>query len=175
MSEHTPSGNRLDNPSVRSEPTDLNFRGVALFAAGLVAILVVVAAGVWGFLHVMAAREAEHKRVEYPWPRETPRTETAAPVRDDRSQLPPLPRLEGFDPGPVEGKSDIKEQVAREQKRLSEYGWIDRKTGVVHIPIREAMKKTAGQLKARDGKDDDEFLQAPSGSSSGRMPRGGSK
>jgi len=30
-----------------------------------------------------------------------------------------------------------------EDRRLSNYGWVDRKTGVVHIPIEEAMRQLA--------------------------------
>jgi hypothetical protein len=175
MSEHTRPEHDLNNPSVRSEPTDLSFRGVMLFGVGLVAVLVVAAAGSWGFLHLMAAREAEQKKAEYVWPPEETRPETASPARDDQSRLPPLPHLEGFEKEMTKGTIENKEQVKRENQRLREYGWIDRDAGVVHVPIDVAMRKTAGRLKSRDGTDEDEFLQAPSSSSSGRMPRGGSK
>jgi hypothetical protein len=86
-----------------------------------------------------------------------------------------LPHLEGFGKEMTKGTIENKEQVKRENQRLREYGWIDRDAGVVHVPIDVAMRKTAGRLKSRDGTDEDEFLQAPSSSSSGRMPRGGSK
>ena len=185
MSEPTPSEQGLNNPSVRSEPTDLSFRGVMLFGVGLVTVLVIVAAGAWGFLQLMAAREAEQKRPDYSWPPEKPPTESAAPAQADRSRLPPIPELEGISALRQEGSPEIgyqgrrggnlKEQVAREERRLGEYGWENRQAGIVHIPITVAMKNTAARLKAREGKDVDEFLQAPSGSSSGRMPRGGSK
>jgi hypothetical protein len=157
MSEHSPAPNGLRNPSVRSEPTDLNIRGVALFAAGLVAILVLVAAGTWWFLHLMVAREAEQKKAENHWPREAP----------------PTPRLEGLNPESADQPPEIKEQVRRETQRLESYGWVKGEKGVVHIPIKVAMKKLGNKLPAREGTDTDEFLQAPSGSSSGRMPRGG--
>jgi hypothetical protein len=52
---------------------------------------------------------------------------------------------------------------------------VDRDRNVVHVPIEEAMKKARAKLNARSGTDVDEFLQAPSRSSSGRMPRGGPK
>jgi hypothetical protein len=181
MSEHTPSEEGLNNPSVHSEPTDLSFRGVALFGVGLVAVLVVVATGSWGLLHLMVAREADQKKADYSWPPEKTPTGSATAAQDDQSQLPPIPNLEGRAQGTAEIKKQgqreesYKDQVKREEKYLEEYGWVEGKPGVVHIPIKEAMKKTAGRLKARDGKDEDEFLQAPSGSSSGRMPRGGSK
>jgi hypothetical protein len=67
----------------------------------------------------------------------------------------------------------VQEQMRDEDKRLAGYGWVDREKGLVHIPIEEAMKKLAGHLPARDGKDVNEFLDAPSRSSSGQVPRGG--
>jgi hypothetical protein len=175
MSDHPAGGDGLHNPSVRSEPTDLSFKGVALFAGGLVGILVVVAAGVWGLLHLLVAREAEQKKVEYSWPSENERRTPTKAGSDEHSHLPPLPRLEGMDIERADQPSDIKEQVQRENDRLNSYGWVDRDHNIVYIPIEEAMRKTRAKLRARSGTDVDEFLQAPSRSSSGRMPRGGSK
>jgi hypothetical protein len=46
---------------------------------------------------------------------------------------------------------------ARDLKLLSSYGWVDRKAGVAHIPIDEAMKLVAGGAR-------------PSGSEPGTPP-----
>jgi hypothetical protein len=159
MSEHPPAGQNLNNPSVRSEPSDLSFRGVVIFGVGLVAVLLAVAAGAWGFLMLMSARAVDQKKLETSWPRE----------------LPPSPRLEGLNPETAEQPPEIREQVRRENQRLESYGWVKGEQGVVHIPIKVAMKKLANKLPAREGSDTDEFLHAPSGSSSGRMPRGGTE
>jgi hypothetical protein len=175
MSDHPPSGDSLHNPSVRSEPTDLSFRGVALFAGGLFAMLVVLGAGIWGLLHLFVAREAEQKKVEHSWPTENERIVQTVAGNDEHSRLPTLPRLEGMDLERADQPGDIKEQVQKENDRLNSYGWVDRERNVVHIPIEEAMEKTRAKLKKRSGTDVDEFLQAPSRSSSGRMPRGGTK
>ena len=55
-------------------------------------------------------------------------------------ELPPEPRLQE---APA---LDLARFRAREEERLSTYGWIDRPNGVVHIPIDRAM-----EIVARDG------------------------
>jgi hypothetical protein len=55
--------------------------------------------------------------------------------REDR--LPPAPRLQ------VHGTRDWREFRAAEEKQLSSYGWMDRASGVVHIPIEAAMDRVA--------------------------------
>lgn len=34
---------------------------------------------------------------------------------------------------------------SRKQQRLETYGWVDRKQGLIHIPIEQAMKEIAGR------------------------------
>ena len=50
---------------------------------------------------------------------------------------PPQPRLQK-DPS-----EDLAKFMADEDKRLSTYYWIDKKKGIVHIPIEQAMKEIA--------------------------------
>lgn len=50
---------------------------------------------------------------------------------------PPLPRLQIY---PVKHWKDFQ---AAERERLSSYGWMDRKTGAVHIPIDRAIELIA--------------------------------
>jgi hypothetical protein len=167
MSEGTPHAE--EPSSVRHEPTDLSFRGVMTFYAGLAISLVLVAVGVWCMVRFLSYREDELKRSESPWTMEE-KSSRREEVAGEQSRLPLLPRLEGLETGPT-----IQEQFRQEEKHLGEYGWMDRKAEIVHIPIEDAMKKLVGNLPARDGKDVDEFLAAPSASSSGRVPRGGER
>ncbi len=53
--------------------------------------------------------------------------------------LPPYPRLMVNEPG------DLHSVKAAWQRRLSSYGWVDRRAGVVHIPIERAMDILAGR------------------------------
>jgi hypothetical protein len=151
------------NPTVHHERTDVEAGGVLLFAVGLIVALALLAAGVWGLFHFLGRTE--------PAP--------ALPVAaEDVSSWPPSPRLEGIDlersEHHVGRRGDpAQQQAAAEEAHLQRYGWVDRKTGRVHIPIEEAIKKVAGRLPAQPRQAVDEFEQAPTRSSSGRMARGG--
>jgi hypothetical protein len=188
MSEFAPPPDEPRNPSVRSEPTDLNFRSVMTFFASLALGLVLIGAGAWGMVVYLTNRAAEQKRSDSLWVGEdrnaSLRLRGGEEMRReelgyDRSRLPSLPRLEGVETEPFGQElvpafpGFMQEQVQQENQRLAVFGWVDREKGIVHIPIEEAMKKLAGRLPARDGADVSEFLNSPSRSSSGRVPRGG--
>lgn len=51
--------------------------------------------------------------------------------------VPPAPRLQ------VNPDRDIEMLRATEQARLGSYGWVDRREGIVHIPIQRAMELVA--------------------------------
>jgi hypothetical protein len=50
---------------------------------------------------------------------------------------PPGPRLQTDSP------ADLAKLRAEEAAWLDSYGWVDREHGIVHIPIREAMRQVA--------------------------------
>jgi hypothetical protein len=56
------------------------------------------------------------------------------PSRVDPSKLPPAPRLQT---NPFEDRAALH---ADEEQQLSSYGWSDRDTGIVRIPIDRAME-----------------------------------
>jgi hypothetical protein len=53
--------------------------------------------------------------------------------------LPPQPRLQ------VDPAADLARFRAEEEKRLDTYYWVDKKSGIVHIPIDQAMKQLAAK------------------------------
>jgi hypothetical protein len=188
MSEGAPLPEEPRHPAVHYEPTDFNLQSVLVFYLGLAFSLVIIGVGLWLYVLYLAGLEANAKRSDSPWTmeenhtispldrsRETRREEAGG----EQSRLPSLPSLDGFDKVDQNAgrmrPSTIREQYQQDEEYLSRYGWVDRKAEVVHIPIEEAMKKLAGRLPARNGKDVDEFLEAPSRSSSGRVPRGGER
>jgi hypothetical protein len=52
---------------------------------------------------------------------------------------PPAPVLQ------VDPRGDLAEFRAKEEARLSSYGWVDRGKGIVHIPIDRAMQEIAAK------------------------------
>ena len=67
------------------------------------------------------------------------------PLAAEREE-PPEPRLQAMP------AIDLLQFRAREDERLSTYGWVDRQAGVVHLPIERAMELVAKEgLPAREG------------------------
>jgi hypothetical protein len=50
---------------------------------------------------------------------------------------PPQPRLQ------TDPSEDLAKFLAAEDKRLNTYYWIDKKKGIIHIPIEQAMQELA--------------------------------
>jgi hypothetical protein len=89
------------------------------------------------------------------------------PMMTQRPQQPPEPRLQTT---PVPNRKLIVEQ---ESKRLTTYGWVDSKSGVVRIPVDQAMKLLAERgLPARN---ESSQLSAVSGQRTGTGASAGSE
>jgi hypothetical protein len=115
---------------VRYEPSDVSLRGILAFGIGLVVLGIVVHVGISWLLAVFARQE---KTANPPLPA----------VAQERPRLPgdlqriPAPRLEESE------ERELRELRNEEAARLQSYGWVDRKTGTVRIPIEEAMDMLA--------------------------------
>jgi hypothetical protein len=129
MTDHAEGNSRPTNPDVRHERSDIETSGIWKFLAGLTLVATALLVGSTWMMTYLRNRELAAKRSTLP-----------APASEE---LPPEPRLEGFTwqhevgrhwpgSGPV--------QAGDEERRLQSYGWVDRKEGLVHIPISEAMK-----------------------------------
>jgi hypothetical protein len=100
------------------EASDVSPRWIAVGAGGLLLIVVVLSAGIYGYQHLF----------------EKSRSASSLSDIERTKLLPPLPRLEA-DP-----EGDARAINAKADAALDSYGWIDRKTGIVHIPIDQAMQ-----------------------------------
>ena len=89
--------------------------------------------------------------------------DTKAEKKDDASiaaagmelkpdRVPPLPRLQVY---PVAHWKDFR---AAEAERLASYGWMDRATGSVHVPIERAMELLLEKLGST--KSNKDFLKS---------------
>jgi len=92
--------------------------GVLLAALAVVAMLAVVA------LFKLLDRGAEKTDAV---------TVAGAGLQNQPDRLPPAPRLQ------ISGTVHWEEYRAAEEQRLATYGWMDRPSGAVHIPIDRAM------------------------------------
>ena len=116
--------NDKHHEAVHRETSDVNFGGVVTFAIVLVVAGVLIHAGIWFFYSYLRREAARPAPVEYP-------LATAALRR-----LPPEPRLQ------TDPRDDLASLRGREDRILTSYGWVDKNTGVVRIPIEQAMKLT---------------------------------
>jgi hypothetical protein len=124
--EHVPD--RHDNPVVEREPTDVNVRAILWF------LLILTTGAVATFLAMWVLREALLAREKAASPVLTPLAEReAVRLPRDLDKLP-SPRLRADD------RHELAELRQWEKQQLTTYGWVDRKSGVVRIPVSEAMK-----------------------------------
>src|SRR5262245_53277315 len=125
------------NPAVHHETTDVNIRGIFIFAAGLTVATLFFSFLVWVLFEYFQAREAKRVVPEYPL------------AATQETRLPPEPRLQ------IDPRGDLEALRAQEDRILNSYGWADRTAGVVRIPIEEVMKLTVQRgLPARQQAND---------------------
>ena len=123
-----------DEPAARHEESDVNVRGVLGFAAGLLVTAVLIQFMVWLLFVYFSGREAARVVPEYPL------------AAGEQTRVPPEPRLQ------TNPREDLRALRAREDAVLNSYGWVDKTSGVVRIPIDEAIKLTVQRgLPVRQG------------------------
>jgi hypothetical protein len=108
---------------VAAEPDRVSTRTVLRFGLVL-AVLSIVAMLLMAAFFKLLERGAERRDAA---------TVDAAGLERRRDRLPPPPRLE------VYGSRHWRTFRSAEEMRLSTYGWMDRSTGAVHIPIERAI------------------------------------
>jgi len=111
---------------------EIHLKGIVYSALGLVVIVIVSAALMWWLLRGFQKYDERHDE------RPTP-IEAANP-----QQPPPAPRLQvapGF-AGALEksDREDMQAEREKEDKALSQPGWIDQRQGIVRVPIETAMQ-----------------------------------
>jgi hypothetical protein len=110
------------NAGVHHETTDVDISAILLSGVGLIVSAVLISFVVWVLFKYFESREARRVAPEYP----------LAATQEVR--VPPEPRLQ------TNPREDLQDLRAQEDRILNSYGWIDKNTGVVRIPIDEAMK-----------------------------------
>jgi hypothetical protein len=110
-------------PGSTYEHTDANVWPIVKFLFWLAASAVVIHFGLGLIYEVMIRQSIE---LEQPYPL----------ARGREGQVPPAPRLQQFP------ENEIYQFRLGEEQLLTRYGWMNRETGVVHIPIEQAMRLT---------------------------------
>jgi hypothetical protein len=108
----------------RHEESDINVRAILGTGAGMIVGAVVIGVVVWALFVLLSKREARDVLTEFPL------------ASGQAQRLPPEPRLQ------TDPREDLRALRQAEDNALQSYGWIDKNTGVVRIPIDQAMKLT---------------------------------
>jgi hypothetical protein len=114
----------LANPS-HHEESDVNVAGVVVFVVVLVVVGVLISGAVWVLYRQFEQASSGPATVEFPL------------AMDAMRRLPPQPRLQ------TDPRDDMANLRRSEDEVLESYAWVDRNTGVVRIPIEQAMKLIA--------------------------------
>lgn len=114
---------------IRHELSDVHGRPVLVFGAVLSGLIVLALLGMWMMFRYYAAQET----------REGPPPSPLAGLR----KPPPDPRLQTVSTL----RQDLVEARAREEALLNRYDWVDRKSGVVRIPVERAIELLAQEPK----------------------------
>jgi hypothetical protein len=102
------------------EPSDLNPRYVGLFGIGLALVLVVSVVVVSLLIQYKTVQHARH---DTPIPQLARERETLSGTRLQ-----------------VDAQNEMRQMRATEDSILNSYGWVDKSTGVVRIPVDRAME-----------------------------------
>jgi len=115
-----------DNPEVRHEPADINYRWVVGTAIGILVMAAIIQVVCWWLFAAFEAREKSAKASPFP---------LAAQARD---QPPPEPRLEGIKR--LEGEETPAEQLMAPPEGNAAYRWVDKEQQIVTVPVDTAME-----------------------------------
>ena len=123
---------RHEDPGFEQE--DLGSKPIIGFIITLVISGVVIYYAIWGIFHFLDAYDRKHQQDR------TPLIKVETNTRDVQSQLIqrfPDPRLEENE------RTQLNDFRYGEEERLNSYGWVDKNTGVAHMPIEQAMQMIA--------------------------------
>jgi hypothetical protein len=160
----TPDVSHINNPDVTYEHNDVSVSAIMKFVIGLLLFAAIIHVVVLWMFNMFEQRESRAEKEARP-----------AIVRSAEERLPPEPRLQ-LAPGHETHPLDDMDNYRDAQKRLLEgYGWINKESGTVRIPVEQAMHIIAERgLKPGQRAQDDEPPPAydgviPSQSSAGQQ------
>lgn len=106
------------------ETSDASAAGLGIFAICMAIVLILISLAPIPILRLLS------------------RSHDRALPRAERQPLPPPPHL-----GPP-GDAEIIAMRERDIQTLNSYGWVDRKSGIAHVPVESVIPRVAAELKA---------------------------
>jgi hypothetical protein len=71
---------------------------------------------------------------------DTPPPPSRAVLGEDYHTLPPEPRMQGLPGHESDPQQDMRDKVKADTEANEKLDWVDRGTGIVQIPVKDAMK-----------------------------------
>jgi hypothetical protein len=113
------------NPTVAHESSDVDIRHIIQFASLLFLCLMLANFLLWVLYGAFEFRATKTE----PKP---------SPLAAQRQSLPPEPRLQGAPGHEQTPLSELEKLREQENQMLNRFGWVDRKAGIVRLPIEKA-------------------------------------
>jgi hypothetical protein len=127
-----PDASRAKDPDVAHEASDVSVSAIAKFGVALFLLVAVICYLMLAMFRYFDERERLQEIKTEPPPSKL--------VRSAEELLPPEPRLQGVPGHEADPREDLRRMRQREEELLGSYGWIDRQSGIVRIPIERAKK-----------------------------------
>lgn len=124
MSAHSHAGHPqgpLDNPDVQHETADINIGAIIWFVVILSVVVLSMNGSMWAMFRALQYFERKYE------PAVSPLAAPAAQVKDF-----PAPSLQ------TTPWTDLKAFRAAQRSHAENYGWVDEKLGIAHVPIAKA-------------------------------------
>jgi hypothetical protein len=124
------------NTTVSFETRDVKVRAIYWY---LVVLTISVAASflicvyVWRYTARFVSRD------------DAPMMPARAAMGRDYHTMPPEPRLQGVPGHDTDPQQDRRDKVQADNEANEKYGWVDQKSGIAQIPVKEAMKIIAAK------------------------------
>lgn len=124
----TADDSHISNPGVHHEVSDVNTSGIYKFGLWMIVIIIGTAGLMLLMYNFLEDREIESD----PAP--------SAMQRTQNEILPPEPRLQLAPGHEIHPLDEMAQMRAQEDAYLSSYGWMDKNSGTVRMPIDEAKR-----------------------------------
>jgi hypothetical protein len=136
VTTHVPDGDLPRNTTVSFETRDVKVRTIYWY---LVVLTISVAASFLVCVYVLRYTD------RFAASSDAPMMPSRAAMGRDYRTMPPEPRLQGVPGHDTDPQQDRRDKARADNEANEKYGWIDQKTGVAQIPVKEAMKIIAAK------------------------------
>jgi len=125
--------NYTSNPGVMHESSDANVRAIYMFGVWLAILGLLCALATYGGLRAMEKWEDHRDEARMAANPMVPESRMKMPTQAAAHEFP-TPQLQ------VNDASEMNEEIAEENAKLTHYQWVDQGQGIVRIPIDKAMQ-----------------------------------